>query len=334
MILILKDHPDPNQLENLENWLTSMGLTLHESQGENHLILGLVGDTSAVDIDLVKALDIVQDVRRIQEPYKKANRKFHPLPTVSSVGDVQVGGGAFAVFAGPGAVESEEQIHRLAGLVKQAGADVLTAGAFLSRTSPYAFSGLGVSALRQLSAAGKAAGIATASELTDLRTLDAFEEIDGVILGPGNMTNTALLKALGATNKCVILCRGLSSTVEEWLMSAEYLLSGGNENVVLCDQGVRGFDSACRLAADLSSVPLAHMLTHLPVMYAPSMATGRQELAAPLGLAAAAAGADGVWLTCHDDPEHALFAGGESLTPAALSTLVQDMRRVRKAGEA
>ncbi len=327
MIVILKEHPNPKQLDNLKAWLTSMGLRIHESDGVNHQILGLVGDTSRVDIDLIQALDIVEDVKRIQEPYKNANRKFHPLDTVVSVGDVKIGGGHFAVIAGPCSVESEDQIIGVAKAVKAAGAKMLRGGAFKPRTSPYAFQGLRATGIELLLEAKRETGLPVVTEIMDMSQLPLFEDVDVIQVGARNMQNFEMLKELGRLHKPILLKRGLANTLQELLMSAEYIMSGGDTQVILCERGIRTFETYTRNTMDISAIPALKTLTHLPVIADPSHATGRSAMVRPMALAATAAGADGLIIEVHNDPQHALCDGPQSLTP---DEFVQTMDKICK----
>ena len=326
MIVILKEHPNPKQLDNLKAWLTSMGLKIHESDGVNHQILGLVGDTSRVDIDLIQALDIVEDVKRIQEPYKNANRKFHPRDTVVTVGDTRIGGGHFAVIAGPCSVESEEQIIGIAKAVKAAGATLLRGGAFKPRTSPYAFQGLRATGIELLLEAKRETGLPIVTEIMDLSQLNLFEDVDVIQVGARNMQNFEMLKELGHLHKPILLKRGLANTLQELLMSAEYIMSGGDCEVILCERGIRTFENYTRNTMDVSAIPALHTLTHLPVIADPSHATGRSAMVRPMALAAVAAGADGLIIEVHNDPPHALCDGKQSLTPEAFDHLAKALR--------
>ena len=294
MIIILKANPDPAQLEALIAWLKAKNLEIHASEGESHKILGLVGDTSAMDVDLIAALDIVESVRRVQEPYKKANRKFQPNDTVIKVANTQVGGGNLTIMAGPCSVESEEQILEVARAVKKSGATMLRGGAFKPRTSPYSFQGKGVEGLRLLSLAKKDTGLPIVTELMEIHQLEYFEDVDVIQVGARNMQNFNLLKEVGKQNKPVLLKRGMSATIEELLMSAEYIMSEGNEQVILCERGIRTFETATRNTLDLSAIPVLKKLTHLPIIIDPSHATGKAELVPPMAIATAAAGADGL----------------------------------------
>ena len=328
MVVILKKNPNEKQLENLKNWLRSLGLEIHMSTGSNQTVLGLVGDTSVVDIDLIKALDIVEEVKRIQEPFKNANRKFHPRDTVIQVGGVKLGGGNFQFIAGPCSVETEEQICYVAQAVKDAGAGILRGGAFKPRTSPYSFQGLGADGIRLLLEAKAKTGLPIITEIMDLHQLEYFDEVDIIQVGARNMQNFELLKELGHLRKPVLIKRGMSATLQELLMSAEYVMAGGNEQVILCERGIRTFETATRNTLDLSAVPVLKGLSHLPVVIDPSHATGKASLVRPMALAAAAAGADGLMIEVHNDPQHAWCDGPQSITPEAFAALAQDVRNI------
>ena len=330
MIVILKKTAERQQVELFENWLRSMGLELHKSVGENHTIVGLVGDTSRVDIESILALDIVEMVRRIQEPYKNANRKFHEEDTVITLANgAQIGGGRFLVMAGPCSVETEEQIISVAQSVKAAGAQVLRGGAFKPRTSPYAFQGLHEEGIRLLLKAREATGLPIVTEIMDAKHLPLFEDIDMIQVGARNMQNFELLKELGKLRKPVLIKRGMANTLQELLMSAEYVMAGGNEQVILCERGIRTFETATRNTMDLSVIPVLHQLTHLPVVVDPSHATGRWELVAPMALAATASGADGLMIEVHNDPEHALCDGPQSLRPDRFAGMMEKVRAIQ-----
>ena len=329
MVVLLKKNPDPNQVDNLVAWLRGQNLQVHMSEGTTQTIMGLIGDTTSIDIDLLKALDIVEDVKRIQEPYKNANRKFHPADTVIEVGGVKIGGGNFAIAAGPCSVESEEQICLVAGLVKASGAKLLRGGAFKPRTSPYAFQGMREEGIRLLLEAKEKTGLPIVTEIMDLSHLPLFENVDVIQIGARNMQNFELLKALGHTDKPILLKRGLSSTIQELLMSAEYIMAGGNERVMLCERGIRTFETATRNTLDLSCIPVLKSLTHLPVIIDPSHATGVAKLVPPMAMAAVAAGADGLIIEVHNDPPHAACDGQQSLTPQAFDELVQGIEKLR-----
>lgn len=328
MIVVLKDKPNQKQLDNLIQWLTSLNLEINYSQGKNTTILGLIGDTSVVDIDLISALDIVEDVKRITEPYKNANRKFHPQDTVVEVNGIKIGGGSFQIIAGPCSVESMEQIISVAESVKASGAAMLRGGAFKPRTSPYAFQGMRDKGIELLLEAKKVTGLPIVTEIMDLSQLHLFEEVDVIQVGARNMQNFELLKELGKTKKPVLLKRGLSSTLQELLMSAEYIMAGGNGQVILCERGIRTFETSTRNTLDLSAVPLLKAMTHLPVIVDPSHATGLSKLVKPMALGATAVGADGLLIEVHNDPVHALCDGQQSLTPEAFADVAECVRQI------
>jgi len=322
MIVILKENHDQEQLENLKDWLKSMNIDVHVSTGQHQTVLGLIGDTTVVDADLIRALSIVEDVKLVQEPYKKANRKFHPNDTVVDVGGVKIGGGNVQIIAGPCSIESREQVCGIAESVKAAGATILRGGAFKPRTSPYAFQGLRAHGLDLLLEAKKQTGLPIVTEVMDLSQLNLFDDVDLIQVGARNMQNFELLKELGRMDKPILLKRGLSSTLQELLMSAEYIMSEGNDKVILCERGIRTFETATRNTLDLSAVPLLKELTHLPIIVDPSHATGISRLVRPMSVAAIAAGADGLMIEVHNDPPHALCDGVQSLTPNAFEELV------------
>lgn len=328
MIVILKENPDQKQLDNLVAWLKSMDLSIHVSEGTHHTVLGLIGDTTTVDIDLISALDIVEDVKRIAEPFKNANRKFHPEDMVIDVNGRKIGGGNFALIAGPCSIESAEQITNVAKLVKEAGAQFLRGGAFKPRTSPYAFQGLREAGLELLQAAKREADMPIVTEIMDPSQLPVFENVDIIQVGARNMQNFELLKELGKTDKPILLKRGLSSTIQELLMSAEYIMAGGNEKVILCERGIRTFETYTRNTLDLSAIPLIKKMSHLPVIVDPSHATGIAGLVKPMALAATAAGADGLIIEVHHDPAHALCDGQQSITPVEFKELVSAVSAV------
>jgi len=330
MIIVLKKDPNQEQFETLKTWLRSMQLDLHLSEGTQSTIIGLVGDTTVVDIELIQALDIVADVKRIQEPYKSANRKFHPKDTVISIGSEKIGGGHFSIMAGPCSVESEAQIRSIAGSVKDAGAGILRGGAFKPRTSPYAFQGLRADGIALLLEAKKDTGMPIITEIMDLSQLHLFSEVDIIQVGARNMQNFELLKELGKVQKPILLKRGLSATIQELLMSAEYIMAGGNEDVILCERGIRTFETATRNTLDLSAIPVLKELSHLPVVVDPSHATGYAKYVHTMSLAAVAAGADGLIVEVHNDPAHALCDGAQSLTPDAFAALCKQIAELRK----
>ena len=329
MIVILKQDAQQEQIDKLTNFFTGMGLRIHMSKGESSTIMGLVGDTTRVDEDMITSLDAVEAVRRVQEPYKKANRKFHPTDTVVEAGGVKIGGGHFQIIAGPCSVENEAQIIAVAQAVKAAGATLLRGGAFKPRTSPYAFQGLHAEGLRLLLEAKKATGLPIVTEIMDAADLPLFEDVDVIQVGARNMQNFELLKKLGKTGKPILLKRGLANTLQELLMSAEYIMAGGTEQIILCERGIRTFETATRNTLDLSAVPVLHEKTHLPVIIDPSHATGVSRLVKPMALAAAACGADGLIIEVHNDPKHALCDGAQSLTPEEFADVAARVRAVR-----
>ncbi|MBR2293838.1 MAG: 3-deoxy-7-phosphoheptulonate synthase [Clostridia bacterium] len=328
MIAVLKAGTTDKQIENLSAWIKSQGLEVHLSRGSVHTVLGLVGDTAKIDAELLESLDIVDSVKRISEPFKSANRKFHPDDSVISVGNTTVGGKDFAIMAGPCSVESEEQVMEIARAVKAAGATMLRGGAFKPRTSPYDFQGLKADGIELLLKAKKETGLPIVTEIMNANHLPLFEEVDVIQVGARNMQNFELLKELGRTNKPILLKRGLANTLKELLMSAEYVMAGGNENVILCERGIRTFETYTRNTLDLSSVPLLHELTHLPVIIDPSHATGVARLVKPMALAAAACGANGLMIEVHNDPAHALCDGAQSLTPDAFADVTAAVGKV------
>ena len=331
MIVVLKNKPNEAQIENLIKWLESMGVEVHISEGTEHTILGLIGDTSGIDRDLIKSLDIVEDVKLIRESYKNANRKFHTEDMVVHVDDVvKIGGGNFIVMAGPCSVESEEQIIQIAMDVKASGAAVLRGGAFKPRTSPYAFQGLREEGIKLLLAAKREAGLPIVTEIMDISQIRYFDDVDMIQVGARNMQNFELLKELGHSKKPILLKRGLSSTVNELLMSAEYIMAGGNPNVILCERGIRTFETETRNTLDLSAVPVLREKTHLPLVVDPSHSTGYVQYVPSMALAGTAAGADGLIIEVHNDPPRALSDGAQSLKPKAFDRLMYNIAKVRE----
>jgi len=328
MIIVLKKNPEEKQLNNLMAWLGSMNLSIHPTEGATHTILGLVGDTSHVDIDLLRALEIVEDVKRVQEPYKNANRKFHEEDTIVKVGNTQIGGDVFSVIAGPCSIESEEQVCEIAQAVKKSGATMLRGGAFKPRTSPYAFQGLRGHGLELLLEAKKLTGLPVVTEIMDLSQLPLFDEVDVIQVGARNMQNFELLKELGHTGKPILIKRGLANTLQELLMSAEYIMAGGNDKVILCERGIRTFETGTRNTLDLSAVPQLKKLSHLPVIVDPSHATGISWMVKPMAMAATACGADGLMIEVHNNPAAALCDGAQSLTPAAFDDVMQAVNAI------
>ena len=323
MILILKKNATKQQIDTLCHSLKSKGLSLHQSEGEQSHIIGLVGDTKSLDMDSLRANPAVEEVRRIREPYKKANRQFHPQDTIVNCSGVLVGGGNFAVMAGPCSVESPEQITLVAQEVKKAGASILRGGAFKPRTSPYSFQGLRDDGLELLRHARSLTGQPIVTEIMNTEHLPLFEDVDVIQVGARNMQNFELLKELGKLNKPILLKRGLSATLEEFVMSAEYIMAGGNENVILCERGIRTFETSMRNTLDISAVPMLKKMSHLPVIIDPSHAAGLSWMVEPLAMAAIAAGADGLMIEVHNDPANALSDGAQSLTPKQFSALMQ-----------
>ena len=331
MIAVIKAGTSDAQIENLSAWIRAQGLDVHLSKGSMHTVLGLVGDTAKIDQDLLESLDIVESVKRISEPFKSANRKFHPDDSVIKVDNTSVGGDIFAFIAGPCSVESEEQVMEIARSVKAAGATMLRGGAFKPRTSPYDFQGLKADGIEILLQAKKETGLPIVTEIMNANHLPLFEDVDVIQVGARNMQNFELLKELGKTRKPILLKRGLANTLKELLMSAEYIMAGGNENVILCERGIRTFETYTRNTLDLSAVPMLHELTHLPVIIDPSHATGVARLVKPMALAAAACGANGLMIEVHNDPSHALCDGAQSLTPDAFLDVASAVRQVLSA---
>ena len=326
MIIILKQHADRQAVKDLCRELEGRGLSIHESQGAETHILGLVGDTKSIAESWLRASPVVEDVRRVSEPYKKANRKFHPEDTVVKVGGVPVGGGHFAVIAGPCSVEGESQIEAVAAAVQAAGAKLLRGGAFKPRTSPYSFQGMRAEGLELLRHARCKTGMPIVTEIMNTEHLPLFADVDLVQVGARNMQNFELLKAVGRSGRPVLLKRGLSATLEELVMSAEYIMAEGNDQVILCERGIRTFEPSMRNTLDISAVPMLKKMTHLPVVIDPSHAAGIAWMVQPLAAAAVAAGADGLMVEVHNDPAHALCDGAQSLTPAQFSALMDKLR--------
>ncbi|MBE6824365.1 MAG: 3-deoxy-7-phosphoheptulonate synthase [Ruminococcaceae bacterium] len=328
MIAIIKQGVQKNQIDTLVQWLENQNLTVHISNGEFTTILGLVGDTTKIDIELLENLDIVEKVKRISEPYKSANRKFHPQDSIIDVGGVKIGGGNFAVIAGPCSVESEEQIVEIAKKVKESGATLLRGGAFKPRTSPYDFQGLKADGLELLKIAKQETGMPIVTEIMNANHLELFDDVDLIQVGARNMQNFDLLKELGKTKKPILLKRGLANTMKEWLMSAEYIMSGGNENIILCERGIRTFETYTRNTLDLSAVPMLKELSHLPVIVDPSHATGISRMVKPMALAATACGTDGLMIEVHNNPQKALCDGAQSLTPDEFSDVMNSVSKI------
>ena len=332
MIIILKKGASATEIENLKALLESKNITPHVSQGELETIVGCVGDIAHLDPGVIEAMDSVESVQRIQEPYKAANRKFHPDDTVIDCGGAKIGGGSFAVIAGPCSVESEEQLVGVAKAVKAAGATMLRGGAFKPRTSPYAFQGLGEEGLRILSLAKKETGLPIVTELMDFKDIELFNDVDVIQIGARNMQNFNLLEEVGSyTQKPILLKRGMSATLQELLMSAEYVMASGNPNVILCERGIRTFETALRNTLDLGVVTVLHRLSHLPVVVDPSHATGHAWMVDSVAVAATAIGADGLIIEVHNDPQHAKCDGAQSQTPEMFAATMKRVAAVRSA---
>lgn len=331
MIVVVNNNAAKEQFENLVNWIESQNVRVHVSTGEYQTVLGLIGDTSRIDTELLEGLDIVSQVTRVTEPFKNANRKFHPENTVIDCGSSKIGNGHFGIIAGPCSIESEEQIIAVAKSVKEAGADFLRGGAFKPRTSPYDFQGMREDGLKLLIEAKKETGLPIVTEIMSADHLSLFDDVDVIQVGARNMQNFELLKELGRTKKPILIKRGLANTLKELLMSAEYVMSEGNENVILCERGIRTYETATRNTLDISAVPMLHELSHLPVIVDPSHACGIARLVKPLALSAAAAGADGLMIEVHNNPQRALCDGAQSLTPEQFRDTAQAVKRVLKA---
>ena len=329
MIAVLKKGATDEQRESLCKWFESIGLQCHVSRGEFHTIIGLIGDVSKVDIEMLESLSIIERVTRISDPFKKANRKFHEEPTVVDVAGRRFGGGHFQIIAGPCSVENEEQIITVARAVKASGATLLRGGAFKPRTSPYAFQGLHGEGIKLLLEAKKETGLPIVSEIMNINDLDLFADIDVLQVGARNMQNFDLLRELGRCDKPILLKRGLANTLKELLMSAEYIMAGGNEKVILCERGIRTFDDYTRNTLDLAAVSMLRELTHLPIIVDPSHATGIARLVPPMAMAATASGCDGLIIEVHNDPMHALCDGAQSLRPEEFDKLMGRVKRIR-----
>ena len=330
MIAVLKPNATQQQIDSITAWLRSQGLDVHISTGTQHTVLGVIGDTRNVDTELLESLEVVERVTRITEPFKSANRKFHPDDTVVDIGGIKIGGGNFQFIAGPCSVETPEQIMTVAQRVKAAGATMLRGGAFKPRTSPYDFQGLKAHGIELLCEAKKATGMAIVTEIMSIDRLPLFADVDVIQVGARNMQNFELLRELGKTQKPILLKRGLANTLKELLMSAEYIMASGNSNVILCERGIRTFETSTRNTLDLSAVPMLHEMTHLPVVVDPSHGTGHASLVPAMALAATAAGADGLIIEVHNDPPHALCDSAQSLTPDQFDKLAADVRRIRE----
>lgn len=328
MVTVLKHGVTDEQIDNLCKWFKTRGLDVHISKGHYQTIIGLIGDTKKIDTELLESLEIVETVKIISEPFKNANRKFHPDDTVIDVDGVKIGGGNFALIAGPCSVESEEQIIEVAEKVKAAGAHILRGGAFKPRTSPYDFQGLKDEGIKLLLEAKKVTGLPIITEIMNANHLSLFDDVDIIQVGARNMQNFDLLKELGRTKKPILLKRGLANNLKEFLMSAEYIMAGGNENIILCERGIRTFETYTRNTLDISAVPMLHELSHLPVVVDPSHSGGMARLVKPLSLSAVAAGADGLMIEVHNDPPHALCDGAQSLTPEQFADVAKRVNKI------
>ena len=331
MIIRLHTTATEEQIAELRQLLEATGVTLHPVHGEQQDIIGLIGDTSRVDLRTIESLPYVEKVMRIQEPFKKANRKFHPQDTVVTVGDAKIGGGHFAIIAGPCSVETAEQVIEVAKAVKAAGATILRGGAFKPRTSPYSFQGMGPSGLALLEAAKKETGLPIVSEVMDPSQLEYFDNVDMLQIGARNMQNFTLLKEVGKLRKPILLKRGLCATYEEWLMAAEYIMSEGNEQIILCERGIRTFETRTRNTLDVTAIPMMHELSHLPIIMDPSHAAGMSRVVPSLSLASVGGGADGLMIEVHNNPEKALCDGPQSLRPDQFATLANQVFTLRDA---
>jgi len=331
MVIALKPGISQEDLKNFIAYIEKFGVKVDRSQGSNQVVLGLVGDTTVINDDSIRANRFVEKVIRVQEPYKRANRMFHPLDTVLEFADCQhkpkIGGGSFVVIAGPCSIESSDQLVSIAEDVKKAGAAFLRGGAFKPRTSPYSFQGMGGAGLDLLIEAKKQCGLPIVTELMEFNQLELFDDVDIIQVGARNMQNFNLLKELGRCRKPVLLKRGMASTLTELLMAAEYIMAGGNDKIVLCERGIRGFDNFARNTLDLAIIPALKKKTHLPVIVDPSHATGLSWMVSSMSKAALAAGADGLMIEVHNDPEHALCDGEQSLTPDAFASLMDTLRK-------
>ena len=331
MVIVMKPGTPEQEWEKIKENLEGRGYQINEIVGSGQTILGVIGDTSALDMNMLKVNECVDKVMRVQEPFKRANRSFHPDDSVIDVSGVKIGGRKLAVIAGPCSVENEKQIVGVAKSVKLAGATLLRGGAFKPRTSPYSFQGLKEEGLDLLKIARKETGLPIVTEIMSARMLERFvEDVDLIQVGARNMQNFELLKELGRTNVPVLLKRGLSATIEEWLMAAEYIMAGGNDNVILCERGIRTFETYTRNTLDLSAIPAVKKLSHLPVIVDPSHAAGLWWMVEPMAKAAVAAGADGLIIEVHNDPEHALCDGAQSLKPERFARLMGELSGIAK----
>jgi len=331
MIVVLKENAPKQSVDNLISWLKDQNLSVHISEGHYQTVLGLIGNTVSIDEQFLESLDIISSVKRISEPFKNANRKFHPDDSVIDINGVKIGGGNFQIIAGPCSIESPEQITEIARAIAKSGAGILRGGAFKPRTSPYAFQGLRADGIELLKHAKGVVNLPIITEIMDASHLPLFEDVDIIQVGARNMQNFELLKELGKSNKTILLKRGLANTIQELLMSAEYIMAGGNENVILCERGIRTFETATRNTLDLSAIPVLKELSHLPVVIDPSHACGVSRYVKSLALAAVAAGADGLMIEVHNNPQKALCDGAQSITPEQFEDLCQAVNKIREA---
>ena len=332
MIIVLKQGTTQQEIDTVTNAVVARGVSVSPIVGTEMTILGLTGDTSRIDPDQLESFHCVERIMKVAEPFKKANRAFHPAPSEIKIGNTVVGGKKLAIMAGPCSVESNEHITAVAQAVKDAGATVLRGGAFKPRTSPYSFQGLAYEGLDMLCHAREQTGLPIVTELMSPYDIDTFvDKVDCIQVGARNMQNFDLLKQLGKIRKPILLKRGLSATIEEWLMSAEYIMAGGNEQVILCERGIRTFETYTRNTLDLSAICAVKKLSHLPVIVDPSHSTGKSWMVQPITRAAIAVGADGVMIEVHNDPAHALCDGAQSITPAAFVDVMADIRKIAEA---
>ena len=329
MIAVIKKTATRQQIDNLIGWFSKQGIRVNESQGEYCTVLGLIGDTAGIDVDLLQGLDIIENVARITDSFKQVNKKFQPEETIVSIGDVKIGGGNFAVIAGPSSVESEAQINLSAQMAKEGGANILQGGTFKSRTSPYDFQGLQKEGIKLLVNAGKKVGLPVVTEILTAEQLPLFEEVDALQIGARNMQNYELLKAIGKSNKPVILKRGQSATIKELLMSAEYIMSEGNENIILCERGIRTYETYTKNTFDISAIPTLKELTHLPVIADPSQATGKASLVKKMAMASVVAGSDGLEMDIHPNPELAKSDVAQTLTGEQFTEVMEAVIKAR-----
>jgi len=330
MIIIVNGNSKTPEVKDLINWIEKKNFKTHLSEGEHKTIIGVVGDTSRLEIDSIRGFPIVSDVKRVQEPFKMANRAFHPKDTIVDISGVKIGGGNFQVIAGPCSVEGKEQLNSIAQKIKESGATILRGGAFKPRTSPYAFQGLMGEGIEYLEGARKVSNVPIVTEIMNMDDIELFDKVDMIQVGARNMQNFTMLKELGGIKKPILLKRGLANTIEELLMSAEYIMANGNEQIVLCERGIRTFETATRNTLDISAIPVLKQKTHLPVIIDPSHASGIAALVEPLSLAAVAAGADGLIIEVHNDPPHALCDGAQSLNFEQFDLLMKKINKMRE----